>query len=184
MTKIMSHCKNFKTLYITLAVQVEDTADCQDVLEDLSKTSNEGVDLSEITKVEKDIDEINAAFGPQHLTLQDCITHLESMDTDFSKTCLKAFSRASPISMMVTFEMINQGLDKNMGDCLKMEFNLSQHFMSKAGEKGDFYEGIRALLVDKDNKPVWSHKSIKDVSPVEVSSYFEVVEGGSPWVPN
>tara|TARA_B100001094_G_C17531006_1_gene484629 strand:+ start:146 stop:325 length:180 start_codon:yes stop_codon:yes gene_type:complete len=38
MTKIMSHCKNFKTLYITLAVQVEDTADCQDVLEDLTYT--------------------------------------------------------------------------------------------------------------------------------------------------
>ncbi len=30
--------KNFKTLYITFAVQVEDTADCQDVLEDLTYT--------------------------------------------------------------------------------------------------------------------------------------------------
>ena len=38
----------------------------------------------------------------------------------------------------------------------------------------DFYEGVRAQLVDKDRKPMWSHASIEDVraSAVDVGSYF------------
>jgi hypothetical protein len=39
----------------------------------------------------------------------------------------------------------------------------------------DFFEGVRALLVDKDKNPKWEHSSIYDVQDSEVSSYFEML---------
>lgn len=43
-------------------------------------------------------------------------------------------------------------------------------YMPQAGK--DFYEGVRALLVDKDNKPQWSPSTLKDVTTQDVLSYF------------
>lgn len=37
----------------------------------------------------------------------------------------------------------------------------------------DFTEGVRALLVDRDNKPVWSPGSLEQVTPEEVEGYFQ-----------
>jgi len=49
-----------------------------------------------------------------------------------------------------------------------LEYRMTQHAM--AGH--DFFEGIRALLVEKDNKPRWQHPSLAAVSDAEVESYF------------
>ena len=37
---------------------------------------------------------------------------------------------------------------------------------------GDFQEGIRALLIDKDNKPVWSPDSVRDVADADIDAYL------------
>lgn len=42
----------------------------------------------------------------------------------------------------------------------EMEYKMSQRFM----ELDEFFEGVRALLVDKDKNPKWGHKSIRDVT--------------------
>lgn len=43
----------------------------------------------------------------------------------------------------------------------------------------DFYEGVRAVLVDKDNQPVWRPNKIEDVSDTLVQTYFEPMPEGS-----
>ena len=40
----------------------------------------------------------------------------------------------------------------------------------------DFYEGVRASLVDKDKNPQWQHESIYKVTDEEVDQYFEPIE--------
>lgn len=50
----------------------------------------------------------------------------------------------------------------------EMEYKLSQGFMDHT----EFFEGVRALLVDKDKNPQWKHKSILDVTQDEVEWFF------------
>jgi enoyl-CoA hydratase/carnithine racemase len=52
----------------------------------------------------------------------------------------------------------------SLKEVFEMEFKLSQGFVNHT----EFFEGIRALLVDKDRKPKWSHRSVMDVKPKEV----------------
>ena len=49
-----------------------------------------------------------------------------------------------------------------------MEYKISQGFM----EHREFFEGVRALLIDKDKSPKWTHKSVRDVTQQEVDWFF------------
>lgn len=40
-------------------------------------------------------------------------------------------------------------------------------------QQGDFQEGVRALLVDKDNTPVWRPATLAEVSDTAIDGYFE-----------
>lgn len=59
--------------------------------------------------------------------------------------------RMSPASCVVSALQLAEGAKLDLAECLKMEYRISQRFM----EGDDFYEGIRAVLIDKDNAPVW-----------------------------
>ena len=54
-------------------------------------------------------------------------------------------------------------------DALIMEYRMTQVFM--AGH--DFFEGIRALLVDKDQSPKWQPPTLAEVTPADVARYFQ-----------
>lgn len=54
-------------------------------------------------------------------------------------------------------------------DVFNMEFGISQGFM----DHGEFFEGVRALLIDKDKSPKWTHKSIDEVTEADVKLFFD-----------
>ncbi|HEV2548249.1 MAG TPA: enoyl-CoA hydratase/isomerase family protein [Stellaceae bacterium] len=80
-----------------------------------------------------------------------------------------SIARASPISLKITFRQLTLGRGMSVEDALTLEYRMTQHVM--AGH--DFFEGIRALLVDKDNRPRWERASLEAVSADEVARYFE-----------
>jgi len=112
------------------------------------------------------LEEINAIF--QVDSVQDVMKRLESADTEFSSKTLKTLGRMSPFSLAVVFEQIKRGQTMNLHDCFVMEYKLTQGFMNHR----EFFEGVRALLVDKDKSPQWSHKTVFDVSSDEVEELF------------
>jgi len=54
-------------------------------------------------------------------------------------------------------------------EVFEMEYRLTQAF----NDSGEFTEGVRALLVDKDKSPKWKHGSIADVTQEEINSFFD-----------
>ena len=56
----------------------------------------------------------------------------------------------------------------DLDDCMRMEYRIASRML--AGH--DFYEGVRAVLIDKDGAPVWKPSSLDDVKPEMVNAYF------------
>jgi enoyl-CoA hydratase len=91
----------------------------------------------------------------------------------WAEEALAAISRASPISLKITLRQLMLGRGMSVEEALTLEYRMTQHVM--VGH--DFFEGIRALLVDKDNRPRWEHGSLEAVSEAEVARYFESLGG-------
>ena len=105
-------------------------------------------------------------------SIEEIIEALESMgpNSQFGQSTLQTLSKMSPTSLKVTLEGLVRGARaQNIGEALQIEYRMSQAFMR---EGSDFYEGIRAALVDKDGSPKWS-ASLEEVTQEMVESYFE-----------
>jgi enoyl-CoA hydratase len=74
----------------------------------------------------------------------------------------------SPTSLKITLRQLTIGRDYDLDAALALEYRLTQHVM--AGH--DFYEGIRAMLIDRDRKPNWRPASVAEVSESMVDGYF------------
>ncbi|MCC9622924.1 enoyl-CoA hydratase/isomerase family protein [Thalassospira sp. MA62] len=96
---------------------------------------------------------------------------LEREESDFGAEMLGALRAKSPAALCVSFEQIRLGAGMSLADDLNMEFRLSQRMV----EKPDMFEGVRAVIVDKDHAPKWRHGDIGQVDPRDVAEYFEVL---------
>ncbi|HEX3885686.1 MAG TPA: enoyl-CoA hydratase/isomerase family protein [Stellaceae bacterium] len=80
----------------------------------------------------------------------------------------KAVGRGSPTSLKVFLRQMDVGRGYDLDAALKLEFRISQHVM--AGH--DFYEGVRALIIDRDQSPAWQPATLGDVDAATVDGYF------------
>jgi enoyl-CoA hydratase/carnithine racemase len=86
-------------------------------------------------------------------SLDDIRATLEADGSDLATSSLKKMSRNSPLSMAVFVEMMRRLRGKQIEDALEMEYC----FVSRSMQHGDFLEGIRAAIIDKDRNPKWQH---------------------------
>ncbi|HUH86094.1 MAG TPA: enoyl-CoA hydratase/isomerase family protein [Stellaceae bacterium] len=110
--------------------------------------------------------EIDRCFGGG--SVEEIVGALRRERAPWAQAALGAIERASPLSLKITFRQLQLGRGMDIEAALALEYCLTQHVM--AGH--DFYEGIRALLVEKDNAPRWQHASLEEVSAAEVEGYF------------
>jgi hypothetical protein len=57
-------------------------------------------------------------------------------------------------------------------------FRLEYRLVRRVLERGDFAEGVRALLIDKDQRPRWRHRRTGDVAEEEVAAFFAPLPDG------
>jgi enoyl-CoA hydratase len=74
----------------------------------------------------------------------------------------------SPTSLKVTLRQLDDGCQFDLDQALVLEYRLTQHFMAAH----DFYEGVRALLIVKDQKPRWQPATLADVDDATIDAYF------------
>ena len=108
-------------------------------------------------------DDINRHFGGE--TLGDILRSLRQEETDFTADALKRLGRNAPLAMASAVQMIHR---LRGSDDIVAALDLEYRFTARAMEHGDFLEGIRAAIIDKDKSPKWRH-DLDKVPAVDVS---------------
>ncbi len=80
----------------------------------------------------------------------------------------------SPTSLKVTLRQLQIGAGYDLDQALILEYRLTQHMM--AGH--DFYEGVRAALIDKDQKPRWRPATLAEIDEAMIDAYFAPLADG------
>lgn len=107
-------------------------------------------------------------------TVEDIFNTLNNQSKPWYKTTLAALSEKSPTSLKVTLRAIREGVSLDFDSCMKMEYRVCQRFMNTP----DFYEGVRAVLIDKDRKPHWQPSTIEEVTDQQVNEFFVAQKAG------
>jgi enoyl-CoA hydratase len=92
----------------------------------------------------------------------------ESGDTEFAKTCAALIRAKSPTSLKIALAQLRGGPGLDFDECMRTEFRI----VSRLVRGHDLYEGIRAVIIDKDQAPLWRPPSLPDVSRAEVERHF------------
>ncbi|WP_071675324.1 enoyl-CoA hydratase/isomerase family protein [Nioella nitratireducens] len=158
------------------------------LIDTLTETGDwEAVDRSALPAPESKLaalqGEIDSLFAGE--TLRDILNLLGATEGEFAQKALSQMSGNSPISMACTVELIHRS---RTTDTIEGALDFEYRFTSRALEQADFLEGIRAIIIDKDNAPNWRHAEPGAVSPAEVSALFRPIgarrhshsEGGQP----
>lgn len=109
-------------------------------------------------------EEIDRYFAGE--TLTDILTLLQTQPSEFAEKTLKTLGRNAPLSMACTVELLHRLRESNLSIHKALEHEY--RFTYRAMEKGDFLEGIRAQIIDKDRQPKWQYAE-QDVPATAVS---------------
>ena len=87
---------------------------------------------------------------------------------EWAAATLAGLRDKSPTSLAVTFRQLREGGALDFAACMRLEYRLVSRFI----EGHDFYEGIRAAVIDKDRSPTWKPRTLDAVSAADVERYF------------
>ncbi len=88
--------------------------------------------------------------------------------SDWAQRTATLMRTRSPTMLAVTLRQLQRGRSMSLADCFRMELGM----MQQSFVQGDFLEGVRALIIDKDNKPRWKPDRIEDVTDTMVEAFF------------
>ncbi|MBZ9993202.1 enoyl-CoA hydratase/isomerase family protein [Mesorhizobium sp. BH1-1-4] len=161
-------------LWSGLATHTIKAADQAGLLDELASSNDPNAELRDFFVPAKreterqDLDSIARHFSQG--TLAAVIASLEGAagGDAFAEKTLAMMRSRSPTSLHVAWREIGAGLTLSMDDCMRMEFRILNRML--AGH--DFYEGIRAAIIDKGSKPQWRPASLDAISEADIDSYF------------
>ena len=108
--------------------------------------------------------DIDDAFGCDNLA--SVINRLSASETEFAAQTLRTLRKPSPLAMACAIEIIRRVRGP---DDIRYALEQEYRFTSRAAEQGEFIEGIRAAIIDKDKNPHWHHESAKMVPQADIT---------------
>ncbi|KAF7844648.1 3-hydroxyisobutyryl-CoA hydrolase 1 [Senna tora] len=94
---------------------------------------------------------------------------------DWIFATIQSLKKASPTSLKIFLRLIREGRLQGIGQCLVREYRIVCHIL-KGDFSKDFFEGCRAILLDKDRNPKWEPSKLELVSDSDVSTYFSKLD--------
>jgi enoyl-CoA hydratase len=101
-------------------------------------------------------------------SIAEVVASLERSDESFAVAALATMRTKSPMSMAIALEQVKRGRSLSFQEAMVMEFRI----VSRITRDPDFYEGVRALIIDKDNAPVWQPSTIAALDPARIAAHF------------
>lgn len=95
---------------------------------------------------------------------------------EFARNAADAIRAACPTSLAITMEQMRRGPNLTLGGALATEYRV----VNRVAHGHDFYEGVRAIIVDKDNAPRWRPATLADVDPSVIAAHFDPIEHELP----
>jgi enoyl-CoA hydratase/carnithine racemase len=108
----------------------------------------------------------------QHFVYDKVLSITESLEKDdnaFARRTLDTMKKRSPLMMCVTLSQLRRGKSMGVADNLRMERTM----VRRSFENGEVLEGIRSVVIDKDNAPKWSPAQLADVTTEMIERFFE-----------
>lgn len=153
--------------------------DCMPVLESTLETADD-VDAALVafqadagsSELMARADQIEAIFSSENVGR--IMDRLDASEETWAQNTAAAIRTKSPTSVHVAFEQMQRGAELDFNACMRLEYRIVCHIL----EQEDFFEGVRALLIDKDQTPRWKPDRLDLVDSAALAAYFKEPASG------
>ena len=129
-------------------------------------------------KIEQNLPQITRFFASDRL--EEILAALASDESDWARTELATLRTKSPLSCKISLRLMAEGAKRtSFADEMKAEYALA----GRVVRTHDFREGVRALLIDKDNSPQWDPATPEEVSDEMLEVLFAPLPESEAWTP-
>lgn len=104
-------------------------------------------------------------------TLPDVLVRLDARAAAgdaFAARALATIRAKSPTSVAIAFEQMRRGGTLGFAEAIRLEFRI----VSRIAHGHDFYEGVRAVVIDKDQAPSWRPQTLEELDPAAVAAHL------------
>ena len=148
-----------------------DPHNIQTILDDASVTPPEA-------RILGNMDRIDQLFASDRY--EDIIAALEADGSEWAQKELATLRTKSPQTCKVSLYLLHQGAQQvDFADEMRVEYRVGAHVV----QRHDFLEGVRAVIVDKDNDPQWNPATPEGVSDHLIDQIFEPLPEDEEWTP-
>ena len=109
--------------------------------------------------------------------VEDILAALDAEGSEFAKTTAATIRAKSPTSLKLALAQVRAGGRLSFEACMATEFRI----VSRVVHGHEFYQGVRAVIVDKDNAPRWRPAALAEVSDAEIARHFAPLPAAEEW---
>ncbi len=129
-------------------------------------------------RIASNAERIDSLFASDRL--EDVLAALEADGSDWARKELETLSSKSPQACKVSLRLLSDGASmQDFADEMRQEYAVA----AKVVQRHDFAEGVRAVLIDKDNQPKWDPASPAQVTDHMIDTIFAPMPDGEEWSP-
>ena len=168
------------SIFAGVATHFVPAEDCSTLIDRLALADNVDECLSQFAQSPGDaplaehIFDIDRHFAVD--SVEDITASLQADGSDWALKMVATMAAKSPTSQKITHEQLTRGAGIDFEACMRVEFRI----VNRIFIGHDFFEGIRAVVIDKDQTPMWQPATLDEVLEDAVACYFESLDEELP----